>query len=144
MVTFCDNGKDQSLEKAIVDFACSSVSVELRQNSKTKDIVDSCLGDRDLWKAFRNHGEAVDVFIPKKRNHNGVRFGFVQVRSHMDARRMIDRTNRFHLFGPTIKVSFARDEVCSTFLKPKHDFEQASGGSKIKMKRLGVSSQSGR
>ncbi|KAK8544825.1 hypothetical protein V6N13_003385 [Hibiscus sabdariffa] len=49
MTTFCDNGRYLSLEKITIDLACLFEYVRLRKkNLKTKDLVDSFLGDMNV------------------------------------------------------------------------------------------------
>ncbi|KAK8577113.1 hypothetical protein V6N13_122108 [Hibiscus sabdariffa] len=50
-----------------------------------------------LWFAFGRHGDAVDAFIPRKRNARGQRFGFVRYGKKIDAERATERLNGFLL-----------------------------------------------
>ncbi|XVF18378.1 hypothetical protein REPUB_Repub11eG0016200 [Reevesia pubescens] len=63
---------------------------------------------RWLWNIFSNHGDVVDVFIPKKRSKSGRRYGFVRFSNHPDALKVINRLNGVWLLNSRIGVNFAR------------------------------------
>ncbi|KAL4377706.1 hypothetical protein GQ457_02G029470 [Hibiscus cannabinus] len=60
-----------------------------------------------VWQSFDRHGEVVDVFIPRRRNRFGERFGFVRMVTRAAADRVIERLNGFWLYGSRITVAFA-------------------------------------
>ncbi|KAL4354940.1 hypothetical protein GQ457_06G015920 [Hibiscus cannabinus] len=50
-----------------------------------------------VWQSFDCHGEVVDVFISRRRNRKGERFGFVRMAMRAAAKRVIERLNGFWL-----------------------------------------------
>ncbi|KAL4297680.1 hypothetical protein GQ457_12G012580 [Hibiscus cannabinus] len=60
-----------------------------------------------VWQSFNRHGEVVDVFIPRRRNRFGERFGFVRMATRAAADRVIEWLNGFWLYGSRITVAFA-------------------------------------
>ncbi|GMI78491.1 hypothetical protein HRI_001518400 [Hibiscus trionum] len=48
---------------------------------------------KGLWQVFDRHGHVLDVFIPTKKSRMGARFGFVRMKSKMEAQRVRDRLN---------------------------------------------------
>ncbi|KAL4378329.1 hypothetical protein GQ457_02G029540 [Hibiscus cannabinus] len=44
-----------------------------------------------VWQSFDRHGEVVDVFIPRRRNRFGERFGFVRMATRAAADRLLSR-----------------------------------------------------
>ncbi|KAL4353484.1 hypothetical protein GQ457_06G014730 [Hibiscus cannabinus] len=60
-----------------------------------------------VWQSFDRHGEVVDVFIPRRRNRFGERFGFVRMATRAAADRVIERLNGFWLYRSRITVAFA-------------------------------------
>ncbi|KAL4378069.1 hypothetical protein GQ457_02G028390 [Hibiscus cannabinus] len=60
-----------------------------------------------VWQSFDRHGEVVDVFIPRRRNRFGERFGFVRMATRAAADQVIERLNGFWLYGSRITVAFA-------------------------------------
>ncbi|KAL4333280.1 hypothetical protein GQ457_07G008010 [Hibiscus cannabinus] len=62
---------------------------------------------RGVWQSFDRHGEVVDVFIPRRRNRFGERFGFVRMATRAAVDRVIERLNGFWLYGSRITVAFA-------------------------------------
>ncbi|KAL4271528.1 hypothetical protein GQ457_13G014790 [Hibiscus cannabinus] len=69
-----------------------------------------------VWQLFDRHSEVVDVFIPRRRNKQGERFGFVRMAMRAAAEWVIERLNGFWLYGSRITVAFAvkadRDTSC--------------------------------
>ncbi|XVE99264.1 hypothetical protein REPUB_Repub03eG0183200 [Reevesia pubescens] len=59
-------------------------------------------------KIFENHGNVVDVFIPRKRSGLGKRYGFVRFASRPAALTVIRRLNGVRLLDHRIGVNIAR------------------------------------
>ncbi|KAK9008675.1 hypothetical protein V6N11_075560 [Hibiscus sabdariffa] len=64
MLSSNDNGEDQSFNKAMVDFACPSLSKEPRQNPKPEIYLDSSLGD-----VVVENIQAMSISSSKKRKY---------------------------------------------------------------------------
>ncbi|XVF38883.1 hypothetical protein REPUB_Repub20aG0141200 [Reevesia pubescens] len=63
---------------------------------------------RWLWRIFENHGNVVDVFIPRKRNVRGKRFGFVRFAGRNEAVRAVTALNGAWLLDSRLGVNAAR------------------------------------
>ncbi|KAL4361103.1 hypothetical protein GQ457_04G021180 [Hibiscus cannabinus] len=59
-----------------------------------------------VWQSFDRHGEVVDVFIPRRRNMFGERFGYVRMATRAAADRVNEQLNGFWLYGSRITVAF--------------------------------------
>ncbi|KAK8683990.1 hypothetical protein V6N13_040028 [Hibiscus sabdariffa] len=70
-----------------------------------------------LWKSFGKHGEVLDVSIANKKNKENKRFGFVRVPNRYEALRMIEKMNKYKLFGNILTVSLAKYKERQRFCK---------------------------
>ncbi|KAE8732205.1 hypothetical protein F3Y22_tig00002237pilonHSYRG00815 [Hibiscus syriacus] len=61
-----------------------------------------------LESIFGTHGQGIDAFIPKKRNSNGVHFGFIRYATIEEARKAISMMNGNHIYGSKIRVSLVK------------------------------------
>ncbi|KAE8689082.1 hypothetical protein F3Y22_tig00110944pilonHSYRG00088 [Hibiscus syriacus] len=91
------------------------------------------LPEKIYWKRlgyiFGTHGRVMDVFIPKKRNLNGVRFGFVRYATIEEAMRVISNMNGSRIDGSKIGVSFVK-------FKPRHSYWRKSSTSVLRKSGL--------
>ncbi|KAK8684871.1 hypothetical protein V6N13_040886 [Hibiscus sabdariffa] len=70
-----------------------------------------------LWHIFERHGDVRDVYIARKLNTRGQRFGFVRFEKEVDASRAVERLNGLSIYGNKISVNIAKYEGSSKYQK---------------------------
>ncbi|KAK8699925.1 hypothetical protein V6N13_018333 [Hibiscus sabdariffa] len=63
---------------------------------------------KGLWHAFTRHGDVLDTFIARKLSREGMKLGFVRMKSRKNVVRTIERMDGFTLYGYRLTVRLAR------------------------------------
>ena len=61
-----------------------------------------------MWSFFGNAGKVTNIILPKKRDKNNRRFGFVKVQSPKEINRMMDKLQYEVFYSQPLKMSLAR------------------------------------
>ncbi|KAL1822632.1 hypothetical protein ACET3Z_009410 [Daucus carota] len=60
---------------------------------------------REIWQLFNHCGEILDIILPRKRDKKGIRYGFVQTKSELEAGAIISNAKASRGLGRKIKMS---------------------------------------
>ncbi|KAJ4835032.1 hypothetical protein Tsubulata_026439 [Turnera subulata] len=63
----------------------------------------------DVHRILSKYGEVIDVYVPRKRNREGRRFGFVRFRGVGDINRLLYDVNKIHIEDGVIRANIAKD-----------------------------------
>ncbi|PWA54739.1 hypothetical protein CTI12_AA435470 [Artemisia annua] len=66
-------------------------------------------GMGNLWMIFKNYGIVFDMFMVKRRLHNGKRYGFVRYKLVNDAEVLLNQLQKIKIGGETLRVFVAYD-----------------------------------
>ncbi|XVF37363.1 hypothetical protein REPUB_Repub20aG0001600 [Reevesia pubescens] len=86
---------------------------------------------RWLWKIFQNHGNVVDVFIPRNRGVKGRKFSFVRFVNQVTARRAVIMLNGSWLFDFQLGVNLARFNARSNYLRRVKPSSELGSGAQV-------------
>lgn len=68
------------------------------------NIPDEATG-RDIWKLFGSCGKIIDIILPRKRDRNGKRYGFVKTTTELEAGAIINNAKMEKKLGSRISMS---------------------------------------
>ncbi|GLU06805.1 hypothetical protein SLE2022_237990 [Rubroshorea leprosula] len=89
-----------------------------------------------LWNCFKMYGKVVDVYLPRKRDKRGKRFGFVRLTGVNNEMQMERKLNNIWIGSYKIRVKIANDRQRKSALSRKTQGEVKDSGSTNNMNRL--------
>ncbi|GKV51081.1 hypothetical protein SLEP1_g57759 [Rubroshorea leprosula] len=89
-----------------------------------------------LWNSFQMYGKVVDVYLPRKRDKRGKRFGFVRMIGVNNEMQMERRLNGIWIGSYKIRVKIANDQQRKPSMSRKIQGEVKDSGSTVNMNRL--------
>ncbi|GKV38927.1 hypothetical protein SLEP1_g46780 [Rubroshorea leprosula] len=89
-----------------------------------------------LWNSFQMYGKVVDVYLPRKRDKRGKRYGFVRLTGVKDEIQMEMRLNEIWIGSYKMRVKIANDKQRKTSTPKKVQGVPKVNGSTCSMNRL--------
>ncbi|XP_057426433.1 uncharacterized protein LOC130719847 [Lotus japonicus] len=90
-------------------------------------------GEHEMWRFFEDWGKVWEVFIPKKRDKLGNRFGFVRFQNVKEPSLLAEKLDRAYIGGKKLFVNIPRFSK-QPVMKPRKGFEPTAEGPRAEPK----------